>query len=308
MPSSVSMNDEILCIGELLWDALPDGLFLGGAPFNVACHLRAIGEEVAFVSRVGHDRLGNEALRRLRAYDMDTDLVQIDEELPTGFVRVGLDDAGEPDYEIVEPAAWDAIARSDSLQSRADGAAALVFGSLAQRAESSRWTIRALCETDLLRVFDVNLRPPFVDRNIVEHSLRTAHVVKLNDDELDRLRSWFDLSVGPEAAMSELATTFDCSAVCVTSGGEGARLWRDGTCWHHSGYAVEVADTVGAGDAFLAAFLSGLLDGRDEKTLLDLANRLGAYVASRAGALPSYEVDTVDGIPKPSDIEREANP
>lgn len=284
------MSDEILCVGEILWDALPDGLYLGGAPFNVACHLRALGETVTFVSRVGDDVLGEEALRRLRARNLDADLMQVDDTLPTGFVRVGLDDTGEPDYEIVEPAAWDAIARSSALQERVDEAAAIVFGSLAQRAAPSRETIRALGTTEALRVFDVNLRPPFVDRAVIEASLHRADIVKLNDEEFERLSGWFDLPNDKEAGMSALAAAFECETVCVTCGGDGAHLWSEGEYWTHPGYTATVVDTVGAGDAFLAALLSGSLDGRRGDALLDLANRLGAIVASRSGAFPSYKV------------------
>ncbi len=291
------MSDEILCVGEILWDALPEGLFLGGAPLNVARHLHVLGEEVAVVSRVGNDPLGAEARRRLRAQGLADALVQIDDSLPTGFVRVALDDAtGEPDYEIVEPAAWDAIAFTDALQQHAEGAAALVFGSLAQRAAPSRNTIQRLCKTDALRVFDINLRPPYVDRAVVEHSLRAADVVKLNEAELSRLRDWFGLAAAPEAAMDDLGTTFGCRAVCVTTGEAGAWLWEDGACSHQAGYAVQVQDTVGAGDAFLSALLSGLLDGRGGAPLLNLANRLGAFVASYSGALPDYEVNGLDDI------------
>ncbi|PQJ34926.1 hypothetical protein BSZ35_10245 [Salinibacter sp. 10B] len=290
------MSDEILCVGEILWDALPDGLFLGGAPFNVACHLRALGEDVGFVSRVGNDVLGDEALRRLRVYGLETDLMQVDDTLPTGFVRVALDDGGEPDYEIVEPAAWDAITLSDPLQQRGERAAAVVFGSLAQRAGTSRQTIQALCETNALRIFDINLRPPYIDRDVVERSLSIADVVKLNDHELHRLRTWFGLPNGAEAAMGALADTFGCSAVCVTLGGEGARLWNEGQYWSHPGYATEVADTVGAGDAFLAAFLSGIINDQNGEILLDRANRLGAFVASRSGALPSYDVESLADV------------
>jgi fructokinase len=290
------MNDEILCVGEILWDALPDGLFLGGAPFNVACHLRALGADVGFVSRVGDDRLGDEALRRLRARGLGADLMQVDDRLPTGFVRVSLDAPDAPDYEIVEPAAWDAIARTEALQRRAERAAALVFGSLAQRAAPSRPTIQALCRTDALGVFDINLRPPYIDRAVIERSLRAADVVKMNREELGRLRGWFDLPAGPEAAMDALGRQFDCPTVCVTCGGDGARLWIEGRTWHHPGHAATVVDAVGAGDAFLAALLSGLLRGQDGAALLDLANRLGAYVASHAGAIPDYTVDDLADI------------
>jgi len=137
-------------------------------------------------------------------------------------------------------------------------------------------------------VFDVNLRPPFVDPAVIEQSLETADVVKCNDDELHRLQEWFPLPEALEPALGTLASSFDCAAICVTAGPKGAWLWRDGDCTHHPGYAVDVEDTVGAGDAFLAALLTGLLEGDDGPTLLEHANRLGAFVASRSGALPSY--------------------
>jgi fructokinase len=290
------MSDEILCVGEILWDALPGGLFLGGAPFNVASHLRALGRETAFVSRVGDDRLGREALRRMRARGLGTDLMQIDDSLPTGFVQVGLGGTGEPDYEILEPAAWDAITLTDALGQHAEHADALVYGSLAQRARTARQTIRQLCEAEALRVFDVNLRPPFVDPAVVERSMETADVVKFNDDELARLQGWFDLPEGLEAAVADLADAFGARAVCVTGGSDGAWLWRDGSFCHHPGHKADVVDTVGAGDAFLAALLAGLLTGQDGEVVLDRANRLGAYVAAHSGALPAYGVDTLADI------------
>lgn len=290
------MSDKILCVGEILWDALPDGLFLGGAPFNVACHLQALGQEATFVSRVGDDRLGQEALRRMRARGLETDLMQIDDSLPTGFVQVELGGTGKPKYEILTPAAWDAITFTDSLQQSAEHAEALVFGSLAQRDLPSRRTIQRLCETERLCVFDLNLRPPYIDQSVSERSLEATDVVKLNEDELRYLQDWFDLPDDPEAAIADLAGAFDCSALCVTSGDEGACLWWEGSTWHHPGYAVRVTDTVGAGDAFLSALLSGLLTDRNGDALLDLANRLGAYVASRPGAIPTYEFDRLTQV------------
>jgi fructokinase len=306
MPSS-----EILCVGEVLWDALPSGLFLGGAPFNVACHLRAAGLPVAMVSRVGADHLGEEVLRRAARYGVDTDLIQVDPALPTGFVRVTIDEAGATEYEIVEPAAWDAIAPSATLLHRATEARAIVFGSLAQRHAVSRGTIERLWETETLMVFDVNLRPPHLDREIVQRSLRRADVVKVNDHELQQLARWFDLPGDAREAAVALAETFACRTVCVTRGSDGAALWRDGAWTEHPGFEVEVRDTVGAGDAFLAVLLAGLLTGAESRALLQHANLIGAYVATQFGAVPADQpaataaISTADGHAPVDDADGE---
>ena len=283
---------EVLCVGELLWDALPAGLFLGGAPFNVACHLRAAGVPVAMVSRVGADQLGEEALRRAARHGVDGSLVQVDPTLPTGFVRVAVDAAGHPAFDIVAPAAWDAIALTDALRARAAGARAIVYGTLAQRAPATRVTLeRLLAATPALRVLDVNLRPPHVDREIVRRSLASAAVVKVSEDELRRLAGWFALPGGDDPVpgprtVEGLAAAFACGTVCVTRGSRGAALWRDGRWTEHPGYEVEVRDTVGAGDAFLAVLLAGLLGGADDRAALQHANLIGAYVATQQGAVP----------------------
>lgn len=277
---------EVLCVGEVLWDALPGGLFLGGAPFNVACHLRAAGRPVAMVSRVGDDQLGREALRRAERHGVRTDLMQTDAERPTGFVRVDVDAAGTPTYEILAPAAWDAIAPTEELLARAADASAIVFGTLAQRHALSRRTIRELWRSRALMVYDVNLRPPFDDREVVRASLERADVVKLAEGELARLAEWFGLRGAPREMMASLARTFTCSVVCVTRGSRGAALWHDGAWTEHPGFTVDVRDTVGAGDAFLAILLAGLLDGTADAELLEQANRVGAYVATQWGAVP----------------------
>jgi fructokinase len=299
MPSS-----EILCVGEVLWDALPEGLFLGGAPFNVACHLRAAGTPVSMVSRVGHDRLGEEALRRAARYGVGIDLVQVDDTLPTGFVSVTVDDAGIPAYEIVAPAAWDAITASDTLLARAAEARAIVFGSLAQRNATSRRTVERLLDLEALKVFDVNLRPPFEDREVVRRSLQQADVVKLSDTEMRQVADWFDLRGGPRDTAARLAESFGCSVVCITRGSNGAALWRDGTWSEHPGFTVEVKDTVGAGDAFLAVLLVGLLGGGDTGMLLQNANLIGAYVATQFGALPTDQAAAIPSVPAPPIAKR----
>jgi fructokinase len=291
---------EILCVGEVLWDALPEGLFLGGAPFNVACHLCAAGVPAAMVSRIGDDRLGEEVMRRATRYGVGVDLIQVDATLPTGFVRVAVDAAGNPAYEILEPAAWDAIAPTEALLERSARARAIVFGSLAQRHAVTRATIERLWDTEATTVFDVNLRPPYDDRLVVDRSLRRADVVKLSHHELARVAKWFDLRGDDRQQVTALAETFACAVVCLTRGSAGAALWNDGRWTEHPGFTVEVRDTVGAGDAFLAVLLAGLFAGAADASLLQNANLIGAYVATQYGAVPA---DQDAGIVQPAPPE-----
>lgn len=286
-----------MCIGEALWDSLPLGLFPGGAPFNVALHLHELRQHVAFVTRVGDDVLGHELIRRVQARDLPADYIQVDPELPTGFVQVTSTDPDAPEYDIREPAAWDAIELQQGLLEKADEAAALVFGSLAQRNATTRETIRTLLDTDAPGVFDVNLRPPYDSREVVECSLQKTAIVKLNEDELARLAEWFGIHGEGEDAMQELAERFGCRTVCVTKGARGAALLHEGTLYRHGGYRVETVDAVGAGDAFLAGLLIGLLapDGSPGATL-EYANLLGAYVATQSGATPSIDRHALERI------------
>jgi fructokinase len=297
-------RSEILCVGELLWDALPAGLFLGGAPFNVACHLRAAGLPVSMVSRVGADRLGEECLRRAPWYGVGADLIQVDADLPTGLVRATIDDAGNAEYEILEPAAWDAIALSETLIRRAHEARAIVFGTVAQRYATSRHTIERLLDTEALQVFDANLRPPYDDPEIVRRSLHRADVVKVTESELAPLTEWLSLSGGLREKAAAIAETFDCQTVCITRGRKGAVLWREGRWTEESGYEVEVRDTVGAGDAFLAILLAGLLEGADDRVTLRHANLIGAYVATQLGAVPLDQPSAIAPPPLASPSRR----
>jgi fructokinase len=288
-------GSEVLCIGELLWDALPAGLFLGGAPFNVACHLCSAGVTATMVTRIGPDQLGDEAYRRIARYGVRTDLLQVDPMLPTGFVRVSVAADGSVEHHVVEPAAWDNLEITRSLVERAGAARAVVFGTLAQRSAVTRATMRRLLETRALKVLDVNLRPPYDDREIIRDSLRRADVVKLNEDEMRRLASWLDLRGDLEQTVAVLADTFDCRTVCVTRGPNGAALWREGRWTEHPGFEVAVHDTVGAGDAFLAVLLAGLINGTEDEALLHHANLIGAYVARQHGAAP--ENQPAPGLP-----------
>lgn len=280
------VSNEILCVGEVLWDSLPAGLFLGGAPFNVARHLRLLGLPATLVSRVGRDHLGDEALRRLARYGLSTELIQVDPVLPTGFVMVELDAQGVPAYDIVAPAAWDGLEIEGHLLAAGRSARAIVYGTLAQRGARSRETIRRLWELGTLTVCDVNLRPPYDDPEVVEASLSAADLVKLNEAEMRSVARWFGLPHDLEDGARALAERFRCSVVCVTMGGAGAGLLRDGRWSVGQAPKVRVVDTVGSGDAFLAGFLAAYLEGATDAAILEQANRLGAYVASRPGAIP----------------------
>jgi len=292
------MAGEILCVGEVLWDALPDGLFLGGAPFNVACHLHSLGEPVRFASRVGEDELGREIRRRAERAGLDAGLLQQDPHLPTGFVAVHLDPKGSPSFEILAPSAWDRIEASGPLVEAARSARALVFGSLAQRDAASRETIRRLIELSPRRVFDVNLRPPFDRREVVLECLARTHILKLNDAEWPVVCDWLGMTADIHRGAENLAAHLGLETVWVTRGARGAILWHRGRLIEHPGFRVEVADAVGAGDAFLAALIAGLLRDRDPSIVLDEANALGAYVAGRRGATPPHDRKAIERIRK----------
>ena len=295
----MSSEGTILCIGEVLWDVFPTGEFLGGAPMNVAYHLHALGQPALIASRIGRDELGERTLERMSQLGLSPTLVQQDPSLPTGRVLVDLTEPSAPRYDIHHPAAWDAIEFSPDLQSVARQARAIVFGSLAQRDDESRKTIRDALDTapaTALRVFDINLRPPYDKPGVVADGLQFTDLLKLNDVELDVLRGWFQLPAGDKQAVEALAKRFECPSICVTRGDKGATLLHEGEHYQSAGYRVKLADPVGAGDAFLAALLNGLLQSHEPAASLDEACALGAFVASQPSATPRHDRERIEAI------------
>lgn len=283
------MPFEILALGEVLWDLLPSGKQLGGAPTNFAFHARSLGADAGIVTRVGADALGREVLDRFRSLGLPTDTVQVDPEAPTGTVDVALSGDGQPVYTIRSDVAWDRIEADPPARRRAGSADAVCFGSLAQRAEPSRGSIRALVKAapeGALRIFDVNLRAPFIDRGVIEESLEIADALKLNDAELPALASMFGLPGDPRAAMDALARRFGLSLVALTRGPAGSLLLADGAWSDHPGVTVSVVDTIGAGDAFTAALVVGRLAGRPLDAINRHANDVAAYVCTQPGGTP----------------------
>ncbi len=288
-------HPPVLCYGEVLWDFLPDGLFLGGAPANVAYHLSRHGLDARLVSAVGRDALGDEILRRLRNWNLDTDLVARSAGLPTGNVVATLGEAGDARYEITPSVAWDQIPAGPDAVLAATSASALVFGSLSQRSSFNRAALDrllAVLPPDAHRVFDVNLRAPHDDLDLARSLAPRATLLKLNAVEAARLAEAGDTEFpGAEEAHARLLhARHGCPLIVITAGSRGAGLLRDGLLWSwEPGREVAVADTIGAGDGFLANFLANLLSGRgSDGELLARACRHGEWITTRRGATPDY--------------------
>lgn len=290
----MSKEPVITCVGEVLWDALPGGIFLGGAPLNVCLNLNRLGAKAHIVSRVGKDRLGREAIDRIAKGGLKTDYIQQDEQHETGFVKVELDSEGDPHYEIIQPAAWDFI---DVKQKRVldllEASWAVVFGTLAHRQNP---TLRDLLDLGCLKVLDMNLRAPHYEKEWVLKLVEGSDILKMNIEELKLLTSWLSLSGDMEMTVRQLCATYRCRSVCITRGGAGSALLHENRWFEHKGYPVTVTDAVGAGDAFLAALLYGINEERTPEELLPLANAAGAFVASRSGANPEYSISVLESV------------
>jgi fructokinase len=281
----------ILGIGELLWDLLPEGPRLGGAPANFAVMAGRLGNHAAILSRIGRDDLGRKTVEALDGLLADTEFLQIDGSQETGRATVALKD-GQPEFTIHQPAAWDFLSLSDKWITLAERADAVCFGSLAQRSPQSRQTIQELvAETrpECIRVFDVNLRAPFYTSEVLEESLELATVLKMSDGEAPQIQSLLGLPVESDlrqVAERMLGELPGLRLVAITRGGNGSMLVaRNG--WHeHPGIAVQVADTIGAGDAFTAAMTDALLRGVSLAAVNEAGNRWGAWVASQQGGMP----------------------
>lgn len=292
------MATDFYAFGEILWDCLPSGRHAGGAPFNVTAHLAQLGVSVSLISAVGRDPLGDEILQVAKDKNVNVELVsRVRIGLATGTVIATLDEKGNATYELVQPAAWDEIEVSAKAIEAVSKARALTFGSLAGRSPYNLEQLDRLLDVKgPLKFFDVNLRPPFVDAQLVINLAKRADVIKLNDGEAGKLAGWLrtgdmkhDTPRTPEQiahACATIAEATNVSRICVTLAEEGGALWDQGTLVTAPAPKVTVKDTVGAGDAFMAGLMVGLTRGTNTQKVLENACRLGAFVASHYGATP----------------------
>jgi fructokinase len=280
----------VVGLGELLWDLFPGGKQLGGAPANFAYMTSLLGDEGLVASRVGSDALGRSAARRLQRLGLKSSYLQVDASHHTGTVRVEVDHAGQPTFEIAESVAWDFFQWTTEWHDLAEHTDAACFGSLAQRSPRSRATVRAFLGAlapRAVRVFDVNLRQAFYSAETLDESLGLTDILKLNQDELHVVAKLLGHSSGDEEASAQwLRSAYKLKLVCVTRGALGSLLVSEKEKIRHPGRKVRVADTVGSGDAFTAALVYHYLRRGSLATLSEAANRMGAWVASQTGATP----------------------
>jgi fructokinase len=281
---------KVVGLGELLWDLLPTGKQLGGAPANFAYITSMLGDEGIPASRLGEDDLGTAAICRLTELGLSTGFIQRGAIHPTGTVKVEIDTAGQPHFEICESVAWDFLEWTAEWRELASQADAVCFGSLAQRSIQSHSTIRNFLESmrpNAIRVFDVNLRQSFFTRDVLAESMKLATIVKLNHEELPRIMTVFEFEhQDEESSARRLAEFYGLKLVCITRGNGGSLLSTSDRCTSHAGFRVRVADAIGAGDAFTAALVHEYLRGASLEGMSEVANRVGAWVASQVGATP----------------------
>lgn len=291
-------NNLIVGLGEVLWDCLPQGRKLGGAPANFAYHVSQFGFESCVISAIGNDDLGHEILDNFNEKGLHYNIPFV--AYPTGTVQVSLNDKGIPEYDICTNVAWDNIPFTDALKQIAENTHAVCFGSLAQRNEVSRKTIYDFLDhmpqtADTLRVFDINLRQHFYSAEIIKTSLEKCNVLKINDEELIILRDMFGYKMDTDGICQEILKTYNLRMLILTCGTEGSYVYESSGSWSFLATPiVEVADTVGAGDSFTAAFVASILLGKNIQEAHKIAVQASAFVCTQHGAMPILP-DTITG-------------
>ena len=289
------MNKNIVCFGEVLWDMLPTGTVPGGAPMNVAIRAQSFGLNAAIISRIGNDELGQNLKKYLKERGVETTLLQTDEKISTGKVNVTLDSNGVASYEIKYPSAWDKIELTESVIEKVKNADAFVFGSLSCRDEISRKTLLSLLNYAKFKIFDVNLRPAFFDISLIEKLMRSSDLVKMNDEELVILAKNFGSNSNKITENIQfLSEKLQLNSICITKGEKGAVLFANKNFYSNKGIKVDVADTVGAGDSFLAALIFKLLSNTNHQETLNFACAVGSVVATKTGANPEIKGDEIN--------------
>jgi len=288
------MENRIVCFGEMLWDILPTGKMAGGAPMNVAIHLKYQGYDPIIISRVGTDDFGFGLMDFLGEKKVRTEFIQWGQKHLTGVVKANISDKNNVTYNILRPVAYDYIQKTYEAEVLVRSSDVFIYGSLAARNEASQETLLSFLDVAKLKVFDVNLRTPHYTSQTVVTLMEKANILKVNEKEIIEIREWFGEHKSEEESMSFLMEKFDLKIVILTKGDKGAAVLTKEKYYQHPGYSVIVQDTIGSGDAFLAAFLAYFLQNQSIDNCLKNACKIGALVASYKGATPYYQSSDVE--------------
>jgi fructokinase len=317
----MTMRAVVVGLGEVLWDILPNGRALGGAPANFAYMAKLLGDEGIVASRIGNDQLGREVLQAMHELGLSTAYIQHDDQHVTGTAQVTIDSDGQPTFTIKDPVAWDFLQWTDAWGKLSRQADVICFGSLVQRSPTSAATIDSFlqsAEGRVLRICDVNLRQSYYSADVLTRSFQRSDIVKLNDQELSKVASVLGIQNGDDKELAErLLKKFNFKLVCITRGAFGSLLVSNDQKVEHTGFKVKVLDTVGAGDAFTACLAHHYLRGRSLEEISESANRFASWLTTQVGATPRADhlhlrgrvtADAIEvterSAPKPDEADR----
>lgn len=285
------MITPAICFGEILWDVLPDGPQPGGAPLNVAYHLNKLGLSTSIISRIGNDENGLKLENLLDHWGINKTLLQRDAVYPTSEVIAKMGSGNEVSYEIVFPVAWDYINHQPAVSEALKPSSYFVYGSLSSRNDRSRETLFKFLDQDSIKIFDINLRPPFFNKTLLADLMVQADIIKFNESELQMVQIMFGGSFKNEVEQVRfIQDRFAVAEVIVTKGEFGASYYKDDQSYHTWGSEVRVSDTIGSGDSFLAAFIANHQLGMEPKVIIKNAIGMGAFIATKKGGCPEYEM------------------
>ncbi|WBU89056.1 carbohydrate kinase family protein [Cellulophaga omnivescoria] len=285
---------KIVCFGEVLWDIFPTHKKIGGAPLNVALRLKSLNNTVAIISKIGDDENGELIKKYIDEQGVNTKNLQVDDVLQTGEVKVMLNSKGSATYDIQFPRAWDSITVTTNTKEIVKSSDAFIYGSLVARDTTSRDTLYSLLKLAKFKIFDVNLRSPYYTIEVLNYLMKEANFIKFNDDEIFEIGKALNSKTNSlEQNIKFIAELTQTKSICVTKGRHGAILYYNNIFYYNSGYQIEVVDTVGAGDSFLATLINKLLKERNPQNAIDCACAVGALVAGSEGANPKIDLEDI---------------
>ena len=288
---------KVVSFGEILWDKLPSGKVPGGAPLNFGYRFNSFHNSLSIISKVGDDSLGNELLKFLNKNRLDTEQIQVSKIYKTGEVNVSIDKNGIANYDILNPVAWDNISLNSKNINLTKNSSIFVFGSLICRNVTSRETLKELLKIAPFKLFDVNLRSPYYNLNLIEELMLSSDFIKFNHEEITEISSIYNKkTTSLESMIKTVSKETKTNEICVTMGEKGACYYTNNSFYFQDGFKINVSDTVGAGDSFLATLVEGILNKREPEEILKKACAVAAIVASKKGATSKVSLNEISDL------------